>query len=137
MAGDAGAALVEFALFTPLLALLVFGMIDFGFMINRDTMINNAAREGAREGSVNPDQAAIRSVVMTSLSDLPASAITVTVACRKPDDTACSNFNNDAKPGGVVIVTVSYAHRWLTFVPSVVGLDNPFTLRKTTEMRIE
>jgi Flp pilus assembly protein TadG len=134
---DRGAALVEFALVFPLLALLIFGLIDFGYAINRDTMINNAARDGAREGSVNPNQTAIQSKVMSELSDLPASSVTVTVSCRKPDDTACSNFSTDAKPGGTVIVTVQYTHRWLTFVPGLVGQGSTISLRKTTEMRIE
>ena len=32
-----GAAAVEFALLVPFLCLLLFGVIDFGYMLNRDT----------------------------------------------------------------------------------------------------
>ena len=34
-----GAVAVEFALITPMLLLLVFGIIEFGFMLNRDTIV--------------------------------------------------------------------------------------------------
>ena len=64
---DRGTAAVEFALVMPLFLALVFGVIDFGYMINRDTMINNAAREGAREGALNPDLNQIKCTVRRAL----------------------------------------------------------------------
>jgi Flp pilus assembly protein TadG len=134
---ERGAVLVEFALITPLLFILIAGAIDFGFMINRDTLINNATREGAREGTLNPNASAIEAVVRSDLSDLDQSALTVTVTCRKPDASACSNFNADAKSGGVVIVHTQYVHGFFTFTPSAVGMGNSITLSKTVEMRIE
>jgi len=36
-AGERGAALVEFAMVLPLLLILVLGVIDFGYLINRHT----------------------------------------------------------------------------------------------------
>ena len=54
-----GAAAVEFALLVPFLCLLLFGVIDFGYMLNRDTMINNAAREGVRTASVGGSSAEV------------------------------------------------------------------------------
>jgi len=52
--------LVEFALITPVLLLLIFGIIDFGWMVFNYAQLYNAVREGARYGSVsgfvaNPD----------------------------------------------------------------------------------
>jgi Flp pilus assembly protein TadG len=48
-AGDAsGAALIEFALCLPLLALLIAGIFDFGLLFMRYEVLTNAAREGAR-----------------------------------------------------------------------------------------
>jgi Flp pilus assembly protein TadG len=136
-ARERGAALVEFALITPLLFLLVAGAIDFGFMINRDTLVNNATREGAREGTVNPNATAIESTVRTALADLDQTKLSVSVSCRKPDDTACTTFAADAKTGGVVIVKVDYLHGFFTFAPTAVGMSNDITLSKTVEMRIE
>lgn len=48
-----GATLVEFALILPLLALLLFGIIDFGLTLNDYQALRQGVREGAREGSVN------------------------------------------------------------------------------------
>jgi len=45
---DRGAELIEFAIVTPLLLLLVFGIANFGLMFQRYEVLTNAAREGAR-----------------------------------------------------------------------------------------
>ena len=45
---DRGAVAVEFALVLPLLLLILFGIIDFGRMLNAQITVNEAAREGAR-----------------------------------------------------------------------------------------
>src|SRR5262245_19797674 len=45
-----GQAVIELALTLPLLLLVVFGIIDFGFMFQRYESVTNAAREGARLG---------------------------------------------------------------------------------------
>src|SRR5690606_36137462 len=47
-----GVAAVEFALVVPLLLVILFGIIDFGFMLYDKAMLTNAAREGARAGIV-------------------------------------------------------------------------------------
>jgi len=47
-----GAAAVEFALVLPLLLTLVMGTIDWGWFFYIDQLCTNAAREGARAGSV-------------------------------------------------------------------------------------
>lgn len=135
-----GAAALEFALIVPILVMLVFGIVDFGWAINQDTMVNNAAREGAREGALDPNATQIATVVRQNLSQIEAvgttpSKITVTVGCLKPDDTACTNFATDAVSGGTVIVTVSVQHPWITPVGSMFG--NGIVLKKTVEMRIE
>jgi Flp pilus assembly protein TadG len=47
---ERGQAVIEMALTLPLLLLVVFGIIDFGFMFQRYESVTNAAREGARLG---------------------------------------------------------------------------------------
>jgi Flp pilus assembly protein TadG len=47
-ANDRGAAAVEFALVLPLLLILIFGIIDFGRLLNAKITLTEAAREGAR-----------------------------------------------------------------------------------------
>ncbi len=43
-----GQDVIEMALVTPLLLLLVMGIVDFGFMFMRFVVLTNAAVEGAR-----------------------------------------------------------------------------------------
>jgi Flp pilus assembly protein TadG len=135
--------------------LLVFGIVDFGYMINHDTLVNNSSREGARLGALNPVANDIECVVRQSLStvEIPAVKIvappnycrpsstltTVTVTCRTPGGSATCDLSNrltDAISGGTVIVKVTYAHSWITPVGSTIK-PGGITLSKTTEMRIE
>jgi Flp pilus assembly protein TadG len=59
---ERGAAAVEFALVLPFFLLLVLGTIDYGYFFFVSEVVTNAAREGARAGSVldpsKPDSAA-------------------------------------------------------------------------------
>lgn len=48
MSRDRGAAAVEFALLVLPLTLLTFGIIYFGYAFHLQTMLDNAARDGAR-----------------------------------------------------------------------------------------
>jgi Flp pilus assembly protein TadG len=50
--GDTGASAVEFALVVPVLLLIVFGIINFGFVFSQQMTINNGVREGARRAVV-------------------------------------------------------------------------------------
>ncbi|ANH38953.1 TadE-like protein [Nocardioides dokdonensis FR1436] len=51
---ERGAAAVEFALVVPLLLLLVFGIISYGYMLSFRQAISQAAAEGARAAAVAP-----------------------------------------------------------------------------------
>ncbi len=50
--GDDGAALLEFALVAILLFLLIFGIINYGFMLSFKQDMTRTAAEGARAGAV-------------------------------------------------------------------------------------
>ena len=45
---ERGAELIEMVVVLPLLLLVMFGIIDFGFMFQRYVVLTNAAMEGAR-----------------------------------------------------------------------------------------
>jgi hypothetical protein len=58
---DRGASAVEFALVLPLLVMLLFGIVHFGFAYNAYVTVTHAAREGARMASVGQfDLAAVK-----------------------------------------------------------------------------
>ncbi len=56
--GSRGAVAVEAALVTPILIVLVFGMIDFGMLFKDYLAVTSASRAGARIASAEPRQAA-------------------------------------------------------------------------------
>jgi hypothetical protein len=60
---DRGAAAVETALVLPILLLIVFGIIDFGRMLNAQINLTEAAREGARAAAL---QASVENRVNTA-----------------------------------------------------------------------
>jgi len=49
---DTGSEVIEMAVVTPLLLLLILGMVDFGFLFQRYVVLTNAAAEGARVASL-------------------------------------------------------------------------------------
>ena len=49
---ERGAEVIEFAIVLPLLLLVIFGIVDFGFMFQRYVVLTNAAMEGARIASL-------------------------------------------------------------------------------------
>jgi len=93
---ERGAAAVEFALVAPLLLLLVFGIISYGYMLSFRQAVSQAAAEGARAAAVaqlNQDReqlatdavnAAISSYQGITCADA-AMTCTITVA-ECPDD---------------------------------------------------
>lgn len=48
-----GASLIEFALLMPLLLLLLFGIVEFGWLFSQNLDVRHGAREGARLVAVN------------------------------------------------------------------------------------
>lgn len=48
---ERGIALVEMALILPILVLLTFGVIEYGWMFMKAHQVTSAAREGARAGA--------------------------------------------------------------------------------------
>src|SRR5687767_9895512 len=59
-------AAVEFAIVAPLLVMLIFGMIEFGRVMMAMELLNNAARNGARQAVIN---GSTTKSVETSVSD--------------------------------------------------------------------
>lgn len=49
---ESGQSLVEFALIVPILIILLFGIIEFGWLFNGQITVTSAAREGARTAAV-------------------------------------------------------------------------------------
>jgi Flp pilus assembly protein TadG len=82
---ESGQSLVEFALVLPILAVLLFGIIQFGITYNHYVTITDAARAGARKGAVSRNLGAgtatstTENQVRSSASDLDQSKLEVAV----------------------------------------------------------
>jgi len=126
-----GAAAVEFALIAPLMILLTLGIIDFGLYVSEVSVVGNAAREGARAGSLGATSSEINTVVTSSLSALPSAPTTTSVTCRKPVG-ACASYA-DAISGGTTIIQITRTHAWLT----PIGFGTSIAIVRSSEMRIE
>ncbi|MBN2358950.1 MAG: pilus assembly protein, partial [Deltaproteobacteria bacterium] len=64
-----GAAAVEFAIVLPLLLLLVLGGLDWGYYFFIAQVTTNAAREGARAGSLELDAGASQTAALAAVDD--------------------------------------------------------------------
>jgi Flp pilus assembly protein TadG len=144
-ADEHGAVLVEFAMVIGLFFLLVFGMVDYGLGVNTLTQLNNAGREAARLGTVNPNETEMRNKVLDSLASLDPAELTVTIKCEEPGGVDCTNATVGAPPGDVanaetgdsVIVTLDYKYNMITPLPRFLNDDGKFDLQSVTEMRKE
>lgn len=70
-----GAAMVEMAIVVPLLIALMAGIIDIGWLYNHQLMLTNAAREGARLGSLNYTEEEVEDGVLDYLTQSQYSPI--------------------------------------------------------------
>jgi Flp pilus assembly protein TadG len=146
-AGERGAALVEFAIVLVLVAMLLFGIIEFGIAYNDFIAVRQGTREGARLAVVddvnNAPSCKIGGVTVspptkpTSVSDA-----TNAVICKTKDRIGLDQTKTKVKilvaaksVGAYVTVCASYP------LTSVTGLIAPFvngrTLTSSVVMRLE
>jgi Flp pilus assembly protein TadG len=75
--------MTEFALVLPLLALLLFGVIQFGIVFHQYVTLTDAVRAGARQGAVgrhlSSPSSSVEDRVRGSAADLDQSKLGVTV----------------------------------------------------------
>jgi Flp pilus assembly protein TadG len=145
-----GAALVEFALALPLLLVVIAGIVDFGFAFQRQEVITNAAREGARLAVLPGYDAAavearVRAYVQQGLA-LPDAAMPVVLPSGTGVVVTYQTMSVPLPGGGTAsvptaTVAVNYDHGYLLLRP-ILGLINKawgtsITLRATSQMRLE
>ncbi len=114
-----GAALVEFALVSTLLFLLLFGIIEIGLILGDQTQVGQAAREAARSAAVGSTiETAQASAVSagTGLSLTPASIYLEKSADGGTTWSALGDAAgaNNAASGSLIRATVSYNHPLVT-----------------------
>lgn len=92
--GQKGAAVVEFAILLLLLLVLLFGLIDFGFIWLQSHYIANAAREGARVASKSSPQSFPSPEVDTKIENAVVKYLQGVYDSEVLDDVSCCSKNN-------------------------------------------
>jgi Flp pilus assembly protein TadG len=120
-----GQSVVEMALLLPVLLLILLGIIEFGRIYGAYMVINNAARDGARMGSVGSTSAQIQTAVINNTGSLNAANISVVVS-----------KSGTGGRGDAVTVTIGYD---IPIMAPFLGIvvDNPMHLEADMTMRIE
>ena len=106
-----GQALIEFALILPLLIVMIFAIIDFGYYLFVTISVNHATRAGVRTAAMNNASCAqIKNVVLQNAVGVDLKAKDVTVA-PTPKDAQL--------PGNPPTVTVAVNYTHTMFAPSL------------------
>ncbi len=157
---ERGQSLVELALILPVLILVLLGILDFGRAFYAYNAISNAAREGARYGTVHhentdsdgfppydePETIEGKAVAQVFILDQEQFRVRVrfpdpariddAFCVANPYDPAC--LNSDPGSGAPIEVTVVYRFQPLTPLVSQLIGGGPFlTLRSKALMFIE
>lgn len=134
---DRGAAAVEFALVVPFLLLIVFGIVNFGFVFAQQLSLSNGARQAARYAVVDgPTCAQIRTegrnsgatIGMTG-ADVPVPVVT---GCADDGTKPCASTPR----GTNITVTMTRVSPWVVPLPPF-NLLTPPTLIGRGIMRCE
>ena len=119
---ERGTALVEFALIAPLLFLLLFGVIEFGRVLNYYNDLTQLSGQGARAAVVsrNPDGSAVG----TANADCPANSQTIQCQLAKTYPT-----DGELKKGISVCLGTMAADGTITAPVSPPAVGAPITIR--------
>jgi len=134
---ERGQAPLELALVVPMLVVLIFGMVEFGWALRSWITVTNAAQEGARigaahgaPGTVGECTPTVKSETVGDMPTIAASACTTAAALGEHSATVAVAGADPDGPGGPVgadltgnsvLVTLAYRHDFRTPLGSLVG----------------
>jgi Flp pilus assembly protein TadG len=151
---ERGSVALEFGLLAPILLLLVFGIADFGWMMNRDMVVDNASRDAVRIASLGGDYS---TTCEAAKAELSSSGITPPTLCNgsatngspvkitldtlnssggAAGTNVATSYNAAALSGTTVYVTITYDYKWVT--PMMSGIfGSTRTMTESTRMVVE
>jgi Flp pilus assembly protein TadG len=138
--GERGQTLVEFAVAVPILALVLFGVFEYAFMLSDQVQLSQAGRDAARAGSIHFETAPIPNTDRQSQASTQATASTTgLISC--PLNTPTITPNTAANPA-IITVALSCSYHPVTPVGSLASLLGttlhfPTTLTSSTTRYIE
>jgi Flp pilus assembly protein TadG len=128
---ERGASAVEFALVLPVLALVVFGIIEMSLLLYEVALLTNASREGARAGIVSQNprvtDTEIKAVVDAYLNDRFPKRWDGTNISFDPEVLPDYATRQNATFGSDLTVTVKYQHSFLLLPDFIINIfKRPF-----------
>jgi Flp pilus assembly protein TadG len=136
---EEGVALVEFALILPVLALLLFGMLDFGKAFNYWIDETHLANEGARWAAVNRNPASSGTLQEYIKSQATTAELRNggTPSVPNPLQVCIAFPAGTSNVGDPVRVTLETTYRWLGIITNQVPGLTQTTIRGQATMRLE
>ncbi len=131
-ADERGQALVEFALLLPVLALLLFAILQFALSLNAASNQTNIASEVARYAVVNENPGKTKSLQAWGKEQ----AYTNYTNALNSEGKVCISFPSGAEVGSPVKVEVTSITHWLPLLGKL-GEVGSTTVRGTAYMRLE
>ena len=128
-----GQSMVEFALTVPIFLLVVFGLIDLGRAVYVSNSLAEAARDGARYGSVqarswnDARRTTVETWVLDRLTAVPSATATVECSPRNP--------NMGCTVEDIVVVTVQSNVEMIT--PIIGQILGPLSLEGRSEAVVQ
>lgn len=128
--GQKGVALVELALVAPILVIVLFGIVEFGFIMYSKGVITNASREGARLGVVLSSPRKTQAEIEAKVRDyLEKSGFT--------DPVAISVTGVGGASGAPLVVRVNYSYNFQVLPNFIESLAGSLGLTAETAMLME
>jgi Flp pilus assembly protein TadG len=120
-----GQGIVEFALLLPILLLLIVGVFDLGRAFHALITITNAAREGARYGTLHASDE--DGMVQAAVNEAAGSGIDITTG---DVDISCTEVNGRCVRGGALTVTVHYTFESILnlFIPTTIDMQRSIVM---------
>lgn len=137
-----GQAAVEFALIVPVFVLLLLGIFDLGRAVYASSTLNNAAREGTRQGIVDQTAAHIRSRAAGHAVALGLADANVQVEFRNKEDSGgCAYLTNaDTTDDAFVstcLVRVRVNYTFTAVTPVIGNIVGAFAMNGESTMPID
>ena len=134
-----GAALIEFALVSGLLCLLLFGIIEVGLLFGDQALVGAAAREAARSAAIGSAPGDAKQRGVSGGAGLPLTAANIVLEDSADNGTTWGALggtatSNNAPPNSLIRATVTYSHPLVT---SLVFTGSARTLTSRMVMRRE
>lgn len=119
-----GGVVVEFALVAPIMLLVAFATVEFGLIFKDLLIMNQAAREGARQAALGAPPTEVAACVLQESPTLNTDTIEIIMDYRFLSGGSWSTWRtleaagdpptNNASPGAQVRVRVVYNHQLAT-----------------------